>query len=157
MALTASIAVIARTGGRSKGRMPLETTRPQGVPRTFPPRRDYASLSIKDLLDAREAYHIYLSTVDNVAATAIGRYLIHQNDWYAENPPDRPRPKGFPRVTEPRTLANSVIRPWSWPAVLVFVKKWETPASAGREHGSPDSVSSRRPHGADLRRGRAAG
>jgi hypothetical protein len=84
--------------------MPLETRRPQGYAHAFPPRRDYASLAIKDLLDAREAYHVYLSTIENVVATAIGRYYIHQDDWYAENPPDRPRPKAFPRVTKPRTL-----------------------------------------------------
>jgi hypothetical protein len=105
--------------------MPLETQQPLDRPHIFPPRRDYASLSIKDLLDAREAYHVYLSTVENVLATAVGRYLIHQDDWYADSPPDRPRPRNFARVTSARTLANSVIRPWSWPAVLVFVKKWE--------------------------------
>src|ERR1051326_9421539 len=90
--------------------MPLETRRPPGAVRTLPPRRDYASISIKDLLDAREAYHVFLSTVENVVATAGGRYFIHQDDWYSGNPPDRPRPKGFPLVKEPRTLANSVIR-----------------------------------------------
>ncbi|HSM85658.1 MAG TPA: hypothetical protein VLT16_05880 [Candidatus Limnocylindrales bacterium] len=105
-------------------RMPLETRRPVSRPKTFPPRRDYSSLSIKDLLDAREAYHVYLSTLDNVVATAIGRYLIHEKDWFAKHAPDRARPADFPRVTEPRTLTNSVIRPWSWPAVLVFVRKW---------------------------------
>ncbi|HET9130515.1 MAG TPA: hypothetical protein VFO86_06195, partial [Terriglobia bacterium] len=86
---------------------------------------------MKDLLDAREAYHVYLSTVENVVATAIGRYFIHQNDWYADNPPDRSRPTGFPRVKSPRTLANSVIRPWSWPAVLVFVNQWKDPNELG--------------------------
>ena len=93
-------------------------------PTIFPPRRDYASLSIKDLLDAREAYRLQLSSLDNVVATAVGRYYIHKNDWYAKNPPTKPRPKDFPRVSEPRTIANSVIQPWSWPAVLVFVRDW---------------------------------
>jgi hypothetical protein len=97
----------------------------------FPPRRDYSSLSLKDLLDAREAYHIYLSQLENVVATAIGRYCIHEDDWYATHPPDRPRPADKPRITEPRTLANSVIRPWSWPAVLVFVRRWQNPAELG--------------------------
>jgi len=129
MAIKAAISL--ETSGHARGRMPLETRRPQGHVSVFPPRRDYTSLAIKDLLDAREAYHVYLSTVENVVATAIGRYFIHQDDWYADNPPDRPRPPGFPRVTKPRTLANSVIRPWSWPAVLVFVKKWETPGALG--------------------------
>jgi hypothetical protein len=92
----------------------------------FPPRRDYASLSLRDLLDAREAYHVYLSSLDNVVATAIGRYRIHERDWYATHAPDHPRPEDQPRVKEPRTLANSIVKPWSWPAVLVFVKEWET-------------------------------
>jgi hypothetical protein len=38
-----------------KGKMPLQTGRPKAPGRIFPPRRDYASVSIKDLLDAREA------------------------------------------------------------------------------------------------------
>ena len=38
-----------------KSKMPLQTGRPKAPARIFPPRRDYASVSIKDLLDAREA------------------------------------------------------------------------------------------------------
>jgi hypothetical protein len=105
----------------------IQTPQPAASKSVFPPRRDYASLSIKDLLDAREAYRVYLSQLDNVIATAIGRYCIHEDDWYASNPPDRQRPTDKARVTAPRTLANSVIRPWSWPAVLVFVKRWDDP------------------------------
>lgn len=92
--------------------------------RPFPPRRDYASLSIRDLLDAREAYHVYLSTLENVVATAIGRYLIHEDDWYASHGPNEPAPADRQRSPAPRTLQNSVVRPWSWPAVLVFVRSW---------------------------------
>ena len=114
-------------------KMPLETRRPASPPRVFPPRRDYASLSIKDLLDARDAYHVHLSTLSNVVATAIGRYFIHEKDWYAHNPPDRPRPRNVPRVTEARTLVNSVIRPWSWPAVIVFVRQWEDRKKLGSD------------------------
>lgn len=117
----------------SKGVMAIQTRRPIGRKSVFPPRRDYASLSIKDLLDAREAYHVYLSQLDNVIATAVGRYCIHEEDWYAKNPPDRPRPSDVKRITEPRTLANSIIRPWSWPAVLVFVRQWEQPHHLGSE------------------------
>src|SRR5262245_40920150 len=102
-------------------------------PRPFPPRRDYSSLSIRDLLDAREAYHVYLSTLENVVATAIGRYLIYRDDWYAAHAPSEPRPAGYPRVTEPRTLQNSVVRPWSWPSVLVFVRRWESPERLGSQ------------------------
>ncbi len=106
---------------------PPETHHPVNRPAIFPPRQDYASLSMKDLIDARDAYQVYLATVPNVVATAIGRYLIHQEDWYAKHPPTMRRPESEPRITEPRTLENSVVRPWSWPAVLVFVEQWDKP------------------------------
>ena len=77
---------------KTKGEMPLETRRPVAGAVVFPPRRDYVSLSLKDLLDAREAYHVYLSSLENVMATAVGRYFIHQEYWYAKNPPSRERP-----------------------------------------------------------------
>jgi len=92
----------------------------------FPPRRDYASLSLQDLLDARDAYHVYLSSLRNVTATAVGRYRIRRDDWYATHPPDEPRPaKDKSHKSEPRRLDNSIVRPWSWPAVLVFVRSWD--------------------------------
>ena len=93
---------------------------------TFPPKRDFSSLSIKDLLDAREAYHVQLSSLENVVATAIGRYLIRRGDWYDTHSPDVPRPVGVDKLEGARTLDNSVIRAWSWPAVLVFVRSWGT-------------------------------
>ena len=98
---------------------------------TFPPKRDFSSLSIKDLLDAREAYHVQLSSLENVVATAIGRYLIHRDDWYATHSPDVPRPAYEEKPKEARTLDNSVIRAWSWPAVLVFVREWGDPQKLG--------------------------
>jgi hypothetical protein len=125
--------VLTQTIANRKGTMSLQTSRPPALSRIFPPRRDFASLSIKDLLDAREAYHVHLSILNNVVATAIGRYCIHEDDWYAQNPPDRPRPKNVRKVKEARTLANSVIRPWSWPSVLVFVKKWGGERELGEE------------------------
>jgi hypothetical protein len=88
---------------------------------------------IKDLLDAREAYHVHLSELENVVGTAIGRYLINKKDWYASNPPDHPRPADVPMVNEPRTLTNSIVRPWSWPAVLVFVRNWQDKRALGGE------------------------
>jgi hypothetical protein len=113
-------------------------------PTIFPPRRDYASLSIKDLLDARDAYRLQLSSLDNVVATAVGRYFIHKNDWYAKNPPTKPRPKDYPRVSQPRTIANSVIQPWSWPAVLIFVRDWADNKSLGDKCGPAKSLSTGR-------------
>jgi hypothetical protein len=102
-----------------------------GEPPPFPPRRDFASLSLRDLLDARDAYHVHLSHLENVVATAVGRYLIHERDWYATHPPDEPRPDGFGHPSEPRTLTNSILRSWSWPCVLVFVRRWETSRALG--------------------------
>lgn len=111
-----------------KHKPPTTPTNPTSRP--FPPRRDFSSLSVRDLLDAREAYHVYLSNLDNVVATAIGRYRIHEKDWYATHPPDVPRPDDYPLYPQ-RTLCNSIVKPWSWPAVLVFVREWDTPGKLG--------------------------
>ncbi len=108
----------------ARRREPSGMTAPSGAPTSLR-RSNYAALSVKDLLEAREHYHAHLSNLENVAATAVGRYRIHQNDWYASHPPDVPRPAHVPRVRTPRTLFNSVVRPWSWPAVLVFVRRWQ--------------------------------
>src|ERR1041385_3651166 len=79
--------------------------------------RRFASLSIKDLLDAREAYHIHLAHLENVYATAIGRYLL--------------RPGERPHMTHAesaklgrRQLATARIEDNSWPCALVFVRRW---------------------------------
>jgi hypothetical protein len=114
-------------------RTPLQTARPGAPAKPFPPRRDYASLSVRDLLDARDAYHVHLSMLENVVSTAVGRYLIHRDDWYAKNSPEKPRPPDVKRITEARTLDNSVVRPWSWPSVLVFVREWKQPKELGAE------------------------
>ena len=54
-------------------------------PQFDPYSRSYASLAVRDLLEAREAYHVHLCHLDNVFATAIGRYLIRRDDpdYYA--------------------------------------------------------------------------
>lgn len=93
-----------------------------GGARIFPPPRDFSSLSIRDLLEAREHYHVHLSNIESVVGTAIGRYRIHEDDWYADHPPSTPR--GKPKPKDPRTFENSVVRPWSWPCVLVLVRQW---------------------------------
>ena len=41
--------------------------------------RKFFSVSAKDLLAVRDAYHVHLAHLDNVFATAIGRYLT-RND-----------------------------------------------------------------------------
>ena len=84
---------------------------------------DFSSLSIRDLLDAREAYHVHLAHLDEVYATAIGRYLIRTDDKNAKDPDHHTDRKEL----DPRTLANTVVKSWSWPCVLVFVRSWLSP------------------------------
>lgn len=44
------------------------------------PTRDLKSLSVHDLLDAREAYHMHLANMNNVIATAIDLHRIRTDD-----------------------------------------------------------------------------
>lgn len=89
--------------------------------------KDFNMLSLRDLLAARDLYHLHLLAKQHVVGTAIGRYLIRKTDpWPVShraavahdtaqaNAPSKP----------PRTLANSEVRPYSWPCVLVFVDTW---------------------------------
>ena len=96
--------------------------------------REYSALSLRDLVDAREQYHIHLMRLPNVVATAIGYYRIRNED----TPPGAKR---HVKGTGVRTLTNSQIRAYSWPAVLVFVEDW-VPASDFAKGGkySPDSI-----------------
>jgi hypothetical protein len=72
-------------------------------------------LSLRDLLDARDQYHIHLMRYPNVVATAVGYYRIRKEDSW---PGIKPVVKG----EGPRQLSNSEVRPYSWPAILVFVE-----------------------------------
>jgi hypothetical protein len=88
-----------------------------------PSEPPFSSLSILDLLEARDQFHVHLMHKANVIGTAIGRYLIRKSDPYPNPMNDAPKPKKKgPRV--PRTLENSEVRDYSWPCVLVFVSEW---------------------------------
>ena len=105
--------------------------------RDFDPNaRSFSSLSVKDLLDARDAYHVHLCHLDNVFATAIGRFLIRDSDpdhdHYVSVSERRAKRDGSSNA---RTLENSTAKPWSWPCVLVFVTEWETPAQLRKSRG----------------------
>jgi hypothetical protein len=98
-----------------------------------PYARHYASLSVKDLLDARDMCHLQLSHSTNVFATAVGLYRIRKTDPDSQHyvpPQEAVKKKGG---LGPRTLENTVVKPWSWPCVLVFVKEWLDPKEV-REH-----------------------
>jgi hypothetical protein len=103
-------------------------------------------------LEARDAYHVHLSHLSNVVGTAIGRYLIREDDWYATHPPSEPRPANVEPAAGERTLFNSMIKDWSWPCVLVFVNEWWNKNDFGESPDQmvpralffPEAVSSRR-------------
>src|SRR6185503_3004584 len=91
-------------------------------------RQNFNSLSLRDLVQARDQFHLHLMRKKNVVGTAVGLYLIRKTDPY----PDRSgaTTKRDAKVLEAkpaRTLENSEVRDYSWPAVLVFVSKWESP------------------------------
>src|SRR4051812_4443360 len=82
----------------------------------------HTSLSLKDLIEARETFHVHLMNKRNVIATSVGRYRMRKSDIHnGIYMPDNTYPK-----TE-RTLENSVVmEDVSWPCILVFLKKWES-------------------------------
>ena len=87
---------------------------------------DFNLLSIYDLLAARELFHLHLSHKPNVVATAIGRYRIRKTEeWPSKDNPKGSNSPGATHKHTVRTLENSEIRPYSWPAILVFVEKWQ--------------------------------
>ena len=86
---------------------------------------DFHSLGIRDLLDARDQFHVHLAHKPNVFSTAIGRYLIRDKDPDAHEA-GGPQVNDRARKAKPRTLLNSKVQPWSWPCILVFVKQWQT-------------------------------
>src|SRR3954469_978821 len=51
-------------------------------------QNNYASLSVRDLLDARNQFHVHMLNKRNVVGTAVGLYLIrHSDPWPdAKNP-----------------------------------------------------------------------
>ena len=96
------------------------------------------SLSVTDLLDAREAYHSHLAHMENVVATAVGLYRIRRDDPEGDAPPSEGAVRPQLMEAPPRTLANSVVRPWSEPCLLVFVERWLTRAELA--HQDPDQI-----------------
>jgi hypothetical protein len=89
---------------------------------------DYDQLSLKDLLEARDLYHIHLMRHPHVVATAIGRYRIRKGDSWPDG-------HGYGKIhgKGERTLENSEVRPYSWPAILVFVDDWVPATEFGKD------------------------
>ena len=73
------------------------------------------------------SYHLHLLAKQHVVGTAIGRYLIRKSDPWPESRKDavaHDTADAIAPAKPPRTLANSEVRPYSWPCVLVFVDTW---------------------------------
>jgi hypothetical protein len=84
----------------------------------------FASLSLKDLVEARDLFHYHLMNKKNVVATALGPYRIRKSDpWPSKDKPEGAKPRKPKDIR--RTLFNSEVRPYSWPSVYVFVSSWE--------------------------------
>jgi hypothetical protein len=84
------------------------------------------SLSLRDVLEARDAYHVHLLRLPHVVATAVGRYLKrHDEDGAAPAQESVDERLALPPGERPpRTLENSSVQSWSWPVVLAFVDYW---------------------------------
>ncbi len=91
----------------------------------------YEQLSLRDLLEARDLYHVFLMNHPNVVGTAIGRYRIRNKDSW----PRGSKTKGT-HGTYARTMENSEVREYSWPAILVFVEQWMERSDAARAEGA---------------------
>lgn len=108
------------------------------------PTIDFNTLSLLDLLRARQQFHPHLIHKANVVGTAVGRYLIRRDD---------PDPSATDTLTgrtartpkPARTLANSQVRPHSWPCILVLVSRWAQPQDFGPrgEYGLADYIPKR--------------
>jgi hypothetical protein len=82
----------------------------------FPPPRDFRNAGLYELLRARDAWHLPLSSMYGVIGTAIGLYRFREED----NAELLARSEG----AKPRRFSTSRINGDSWPCVLVFVDAW---------------------------------
>jgi hypothetical protein len=98
----------------------------------------YSSLSLKDVIAARDHFHYHLMNKKNVVATAVGLYRIRKKDrWPGKEHPIQPNRSHGNRPR--RTLFNSEVRPYSWPCVYVFVSEWEKAENLAKQ-GASDVV-----------------
>jgi hypothetical protein len=82
---------------------------------------DFDQLSVADLLRARDTYHFHLMNKENIVGTAVGYYLIRNDDPRSDD-------VAAESVAQPkleRNFAHSSVRDNSWPCVLVMVSSWQ--------------------------------
>lgn len=104
--------------------MPQKQTPTKREKNYDPSSSKFKNLSLKDVIEARDVFHVHLMHKANVVATAVGRYLIRNSDM--KDGVYRPD-KSFPR--KPRRLDNSSVYDFSWSCVLVFVERWQDEGS----------------------------
>jgi len=95
---------------------------------------DFASLSLKDLIEARDLYHFHLMSKANVIGTAVGLYLIRKKEDWPGAVGESVRPKQ--KLTYARTFGNSQVRDYSWPSIIVLVREWVDEENFGKD-GQP--------------------
>jgi hypothetical protein len=83
---------------------------------------NFSSLSLADLIEARDLFHYHLMNKKNVVATALGLYRIRKTDKWPSEHDTGTAPRGSKGR---RTLFNSEVRQYSWPCVYAFVSSWE--------------------------------
>jgi hypothetical protein len=96
---------------------------------------DFSSLSLKDLIEARDLYHFHLMNKANVVGTAVGLYLIRNEEEWPQALGEGIRPRHKP--TSVRTFGNSQVRDYSWPCILVLVREWVDEADFGKKGKPP--------------------
>ena len=95
----------------------------------------FSSLSLKDLIEARDLYHFHLMSKANVVGTAVGLYLIRDEEEWPQATGQGIRPTR--KYLEPRTFARSGVRDYSWPCIIVLVREWIDEADFGRKDMPP--------------------
>jgi hypothetical protein len=101
--------------------------------------RSFHSLGVRDLLDARDQFHLHLVHKKNVFATAIGFYLIRNDDPDAGDHAKTAIAAKKRGTYGERTLENSTVRAWSWPCVLAFVTHWQDMSDLRKTSGKRSS------------------
>jgi hypothetical protein len=124
------------------------STRSSEADALFNVKRAYSTLSLHDLAAARDHFHFHLMAKRNVVGTALGYYRIRKTEPWPTTARDLLRrdverskqwaPGGV--SFDARTLGNSEVRPYSWPAVLVFVREWIKPADWQRGAVNPTDL-----------------
>ena len=78
----------------------------------------FNNLSVRDLLEARDLFHVHLMNKENVVGTALGRYRIRNEDL-DDNDKIISRPKDYEHK-DGRSLSNSRVVDQSWPCNSCF-------------------------------------